>query len=69
MKKEFKVETYGAPDTLIVNLNRKQIEHMVEVIANFKEIDQFQLRVSNSNGIGQSIHFTFDMDLTDMSKW
>ena len=69
MKKEFKVETYGAPDTLIVNLNRKQIEHMVEVIANFKEIDQFQLRVSNSNGIGQSIHFVFDMDLTDMSKW
>jgi hypothetical protein len=69
MKKEFKVETYGAPDILIVNLNRKQIEHMVEVIANFKEIDQFQLRVSNSNGIGQSIHFTFDMDLTDTSNW
>ena len=69
MKKEFKVETYGAPDALIVNLSRKQIEHMAKTIANFKEIDNFQLRVSNSNGIGQSIHFTFDMDLTDVSKW
>ena len=66
---KFKVDKFGEPEELIIRLSRKQIEQMTEMAAQFKNIDDFQLRLSHSSGIGQSIHFTFDLDLTDVSKW
>lgn len=67
--KTFKIETFGAPEEKIIHLSRKQIESMYKMIEHFKEVDDFQLRISHANGIGPDIRFTFDLDLTDVSKW
>ena len=69
MSKKFVPETFGAPDEKVIRLSRKQIEQMAAMAEHFKEVDDFTLRVSSSSGIGQTIHFTFDLDLTDVSKW
>lgn len=69
MPKNFKEETYGSPDEKVIHLSRKQIEQMYETIGNFKDIDTFTLRISHSSGIGPTVRFTFDLDLTDVSKW
>jgi hypothetical protein len=69
MEKQFEVETFGAPKEWTINLTRNQIEQMAKVINNFKEIDSFQLRVMQSNGIGPTVHFAFDLDLTDTNNW
>lgn len=69
MPKNFKEETYGAPGEKVIHLSRKQIEQMYEMISHFKDIDDFTLRISHASGIGPTIRFTFDLDLTDVSKW
>lgn len=69
MGNKFKQETYGAPDEKVIHLSRKQIEQMYEMIGHFKGIDTFTLRISHSSGIGPTMRFTFDLDLTDVSKW
>jgi hypothetical protein len=69
MGNQFKVETYGSSKEWTINLTRKQIEQMAEVINNFKEVDNFQLRITQANGIGPTVHFAFDLDLTDTSNW
>ena len=67
--KNFKIDTFGEPEEKIIHLNRKQIEQMHQMIEHFKEVDDFQLRISHKSGIGPTIRFTFDLDLTDVSKW
>lgn len=69
MTKEFKKSSYGDAEDQTIRLSRKQIEQMAEMIGHFKEVDEFQLRISRKSGIGPEIHFTFDLDLTDVSKW
>lgn len=69
MSKEFKKETFGAQEEKVIRLSRKQIEQMYEMIGHFKDIDDFTLHVSHESGIGQTIRFTFDLDITDVSKW
>lgn len=69
MTKEFKELRYEDPEDQIIRLSRKQIEQMAEMIGHFKDVDEFQLRINSKNGIGQSVRFTFDLDLTDVSKW
>lgn len=65
----FKEEKYGAPETQVVKLNRKQIESMHEMIGHFKDIDNFELHITNASGIGTSMNFKFNIDLTDVDKW
>ena len=67
--KNFKIDSFGAPEEKVIHLSRKQIEQMYQMIEHFKEVDDFQLRISHESGIGPSIRFTFDLDLTDTSKW
>jgi hypothetical protein len=69
MTKEFKKIDYGDPPEQIIRLSRKQIEQMYQMIEHFKEVDDFQLRITHTTGIGPSVHFTFDLDLTDVTKW
>lgn len=66
---DFKEETYGAPETKVIRLSRKQIEQMHEMIGHFKDIDNFELHINHSSGIGPSMNFKFSIDLTDVSKW
>ena len=53
----FKEETYGAPDDLVIELTRKQIEQMHEMANSFKDIDSFELRY-NQNKL--TFHFTLN---------
>jgi hypothetical protein len=69
MSKKFVQETYGAPDERVIRLSRKQIEQIAQTAEHFKDVDDFCLRVSSGSGIGQTIRLTFDIDLTDVSKW
>lgn len=64
MSKEFKKMNYGEPEEQIIQLSRKQIEQMAEMVNNFKDVNDFQLRVITEGGIVQEIRFTFDMNLT-----
>jgi len=64
----FKIDTMGAPEEQVIQLTRKQIEQMAQMADQFKDINDFQLRITNTSGIGQTMHFTFDLDLTDASK-
>lgn len=66
---KFKEETYGQPEEKLVTLTRKQIEQMSEMISHFKDINVFTLRISHASGIGPTVRLTFDIDLTDVSKW
>jgi hypothetical protein len=66
---KFKQETFGAPETKVIRLSRKQIESMYEMISHFKEINDFELHITHESGIGSSMNFKFNIDLTDVSKW
>lgn len=68
-KPKFQVDNFGADEVKIIHLSRKQIEQMAKMADHFKEIDDFQLRISHASGIGPTMHFTFDLDLTDVTKW
>ena len=69
MTKKFKEETYGASEAKVIRLSRKQIEQMHEMISHFKDIDDFELHISHESGIGTSVNFKFNIDLTDVDKW
>ena len=76
--KEFVQTRYSTPT--IVHLSRKQVEQMAAMVNNFKDVDDFELHITNESGIGQSMNFKFTLDLagdakqvsvdaTDVSKW
>jgi hypothetical protein len=76
--KEFVQTTYSTPT--IVHLSRKQVEQMASMVNNFKDVDDFELHITNESGIGQSMQFKFTLDLagdakqvsidaTDVTKW
>lgn len=67
MAAKFRKENYG--EETIVRLSRKQIAQMAQMIENFKEVEDFQLHISHESGIGTSVRLTFNIDLTDVSKW
>jgi hypothetical protein len=69
MTKKFKEETYGAAVPQVIKLSRKQIEQMNEMISHFKDVNDFELHISNESGIGASMNFKFSLDLTDVEKW
>ena len=69
MATKFKEEKFGEPEVTVIRISRKQIEQMCKMAEHFKDLDDFELRVSSRNGIGQELHFAFDIDLTDVSKW
>lgn len=77
-EKPFVQTTYSTPT--IVHLSRKQIKQMCEMSEHFKDINDFELHISNESGIGQSmtLRFTLDLageesvvktDVTDVTKW
>jgi hypothetical protein len=66
---KFKEETYGAAESQVIKLTRKQIEQMHEMIGHFKDINDFELHITNESGIGPSMNFKFSLNLTDVSKW
>lgn len=68
MSKEFKKMNYGEPEEQIIQLSRKQIEQMAQMADHFKEVDDFQLRIVSTGGDRQTVHFTFDLDLTNIGK-
>jgi hypothetical protein len=76
--KEFIQTTYSTPT--IIRLSRKQVEQMAAMVNNFKDVDDFELHITNESGIGQSMQFKFTLDLagdakqvsidaTDVTKW
>ena len=67
--KDFKVDDFGAPNKQVIRLSRKQIEQMNEMISHFKDVNDFELHITNESGIGASMNFKFSLDLTDVSKW
>lgn len=67
--KDFKADDFGAPNTQVIRLSRKQIEQMNEMISHFKDVNDFELHITKESGIGASMNFKFSLDLTDVSKW
>ena len=66
---KFKEEKYGAVEAQVIRLSRKQIEQMNEMISHFKDVNDFELHISNESGIGPSMNFKFSLNLTDVDKW
>lgn len=77
-EKSFIQTTYATPT--IIRLSRKQVEQMAAMVDNFKDVDDFELHITNESGIGQSMQFKFTLDLagdakqvsidaTDVTKW
>lgn len=54
---------------MVIQLSRKQIESMHQMISNFKDIDNFELHISHESGIGPTMNFKFSIDVTDVEKW
>jgi hypothetical protein len=76
--KAFVQTTYSAP--AVVHLTRKQIIQMSEMAEHFKDINDFELHISNESGIGSSMTLRFALnlggdqteiktDVTDVTKW
>lgn len=76
--KGFIPTTYATPT--VIHLSRKQIKQMCEMAEYFKDINDFELHISNESGIGQTMNLRFTLDLagdstevktdvTDVSKW
>jgi hypothetical protein len=66
--------------TTVVHLTRKQVLQMAEMVNHFSEVEDFEIHVSNTSGIGPSTYFRFTLDLagekspvnidtTDVTKW
>ena len=77
-EKSFIPTSYAVPT--IIQLSRKQVEQMAAMVNNFKDVDDFELHITNESGIGQSMQFKFTLDLagdakqvsidaTDVTKW
>jgi hypothetical protein len=77
-EKSFIPTIYTTPT--VICLSRKQVEQMSAMVDNFKDVDDFELHITNENGIGQSMQFKFTLDLagdakqvsidaTDVTKW
>ncbi len=60
-----------------LQLNRQQLEKLIEIFNHFKEVQHFDIAVDHSSGIGTGIKVTFDLfeksdttvDITDYSSW
>ncbi|CAB4129869.1 hypothetical protein UFOVP116_154 [uncultured Caudovirales phage] len=60
-----------------IKLNRKQIEKLIEVFNNFKDVPHFDVHVDRSSGIGVGIQISFGLfsekdttiDITDYDSW
>lgn len=63
MPNTFKQERFGAPDTQVIKLSRKQIVQMNEMISHFQEIDDFELHITSENGTSTSMNFKFSLTL------
>jgi hypothetical protein len=62
-------------------LNRSQVEKLIKIASNFKEVEWFTLEESNTSGIGSSVVVKFNLfndpdkdtdtvvDITDVSTW
>ena len=79
-KQKFIPQFQELAEPKVVHLSRKQIQQMHEMIEHFPKIDEFELHISHSSGIGESMHLKFTLDLagekspvkadvTDVSKW
>jgi hypothetical protein len=76
--KDFVQTTYSTPT--VIHLTRKQIKQMCEMSEHFKDINDFELHISNESGIGPTMNLRFNLnlagedsvvktDVTDVSKW
>lgn len=60
-----------------ITLNRKQIEKLTEIVAHFKEVNDFTIESDSSSGIGVGIQVRFSLfekkdtkiDITDVKEW
>jgi len=58
-------------------LNREQIEKLHEIAEHFKDIQQFEVEIDHSSGIGTNVRVKFDLfdskdttiDITDVKDW
>lgn len=67
----------AAPAMNQIILNRDQIEKLGKIAAQFKEVDQFHLKIDHSSGIGPTVVVKFGLfdktdatiDITDVRDW
>ena len=59
-----------------ITLNRNQIQDLINLYDNFKEVEYFKIEEDNSSGIGPSISVKIDLfgkptsvDITDVGSW
>jgi hypothetical protein len=59
-----------------ITLNRTQIQDLINLYTNFKEVEYFTIEQDNSSGIGPAIHVKIDLfgkptsvDITDVGSW
>ena len=70
-----KNKTESTPHKTIV-LTRKQVLDMATLANHFTDVDQFTVEVSNTSGIGPSVHVKCTLfekpttvDITDVGSW
>ena len=60
-----------------ISLNRNEIEMLIELFNQFKDIETFTIKQENKSGIGPNISVSFDLfakaqttvDITDYDSW
>lgn len=48
----------------VLHLTRKQILQMAEIVNHFEDVNNYELHVSHSSGIGPGMNLRFVLDLT-----
>jgi hypothetical protein len=59
-----------------ITLNRKQVQDLINIVAHFREVEEFTIEQDNSSGIGPTIKVKCELfnkptvvDITDVESW
>jgi hypothetical protein len=59
-----------------ITLNRKQVQDLINIVAHFREVEEFTIEQDNSSGIGPIIKVKCELfskpttvDITDVESW
>jgi hypothetical protein len=69
MTYDFKPNKYNNGETpVVINLTRKQVLQMSEMVEKFKDVENFELHVDKSSGTGTTINFKFTLALGESAE-
>lgn len=64
MTTKFKPDQYHNGSTpTVINLTRKQVMQMAEMVDKFKDVNHFELHIDNTTGQDTKLNFKFTLEL------